>query len=100
LPKPDEGGNLAPRLAFIRRMSVQAALTARPSRLACRAALKHFAPGHPENLISMSVRFAAPAYPGDTIRIELFAKTRRVHFRAHALERNVLVLDRGEIQLA
>ena len=25
----------------------------------------------------MSVRFAVPAYPGDTIRIELFAKTGR-----------------------
>ena len=68
--------------------------------LACRAALKHFAPGHPEKLISMSVRFAAPAYPGDTIRIELFATTVGVRFRARALERRVLVLERGEIQLA
>ena len=68
--------------------------------LACRAALKHFAPGRPEKLESMSVRFAAPAYPGDTIRIELFATTEAVRFRACALERNVLVLDRGEIQLA
>ena len=68
--------------------------------LACRAALKHFAPGHPEKLISMSVRFAAPAYPGDTIRIELFATTEGVRFRARALERRVLVLERGEIQLA
>ncbi len=68
--------------------------------LACRAALKNFAPGHPEKLISMSVRFAAPAYPGDTIRIELFATTEGVRFRARALERRVLVLERGEIQLA
>jgi hypothetical protein len=68
--------------------------------LACRAALKHLAPGHPENIKSMSVRFAAPAYPGDTIRIELFATPQGARFRAHALERNLLVLDRGEIQLA
>ena len=67
--------------------------------LACRAALKHFAPGHPERLRSMSVRFAAPAYPGDTIRIELFVTKQGVRFGARALERNVLVLDRGEIQL-
>ena len=68
--------------------------------LACRAALKHFAPGRPETLRSMSVRFAAPAYPGDTVRIELFATTEGVRFRACALERHVLVLDRGEIQFA
>src|SRR5271165_2035102 len=67
--------------------------------LACRAALKRFAPGHPERLKSMSVRFAAPAYPGDTIRIELFLTTEGVRFRARALERGGLVLDRGEIQL-
>ena len=48
----------------------------------------------------MSVRFAAPAYPGDTVRIELFATTEGVRFRARALERHVLVLDRGEIQFA
>ncbi len=43
---------------------------------------------------------AAPAYPGDTIRIELFATTEGVRFRARALERRVLVLERREIQLA
>ena len=67
--------------------------------LACRAALKHFAPRRPERLISMSVRFAAPAYPGDTIRIELLDDG-AVRFRARAVERDVIVLDRGEIGLA
>jgi acyl dehydratase len=67
--------------------------------LACRAALKHFAPRVPEKLVSMSVRFAAPAFPGDTIRIEL-VDDGGVRFRARAVERDVLVLDRGEIGLA
>ena len=67
--------------------------------LVCRAALKHFARGRPETLKSMSVRFAAPAYPGDTIRIELFATTQGARFRARVLERKVLILDRGEIEL-
>ncbi|MDE3175818.1 MAG: 3-alpha,7-alpha,12-alpha-trihydroxy-5-beta-cholest-24-enoyl-CoA hydratase, partial [Pseudomonadota bacterium] len=67
--------------------------------LACRAALKHFAPRRPERLVSMSVRFAAPAFPGDTIRIE-FSDDGGVRFRARAVERDVLVLDRGEIGLA
>jgi acyl dehydratase len=67
--------------------------------LACRAALKHFAPRRPEKLVSMSVRFAAPAYPGDTIRIELFEED-GIRFRARAVERGVMVLDRGEVGLA
>jgi acyl dehydratase len=66
--------------------------------LACRAALKHFAPRQPEKLVSMSVRFAAPAYPGDTIRVEFF-EDNGIRFRAFALERGVMVLDRGEIGL-
>lgn len=67
--------------------------------LACRAALKHFAPRRPEALVSMSVRFAAPAYPGDTIRIEFFEDA-GLRFRARAVQRGVIVLDRGEIGLA
>lgn len=68
--------------------------------LVCRAALKRFAPRQPEKLKSMSVRFAAPAYPGDTIRVELFATPQGLRFRARAAERDVVVLDRGEIRLA
>jgi len=66
--------------------------------LVCRAALKHFAPRRPERLVSMAVRFAAPAYPGDTIRIEFF-ESDGIRFRAVAVEREVVVLDRGEIGL-
>ena len=68
--------------------------------LACRAILKRFAPGRPERLEAMAVRFVAPAYPGDTIRIEMFAGRDAIRFRAWAVERHVLVLDRGECRLA
>jgi acyl dehydratase len=68
--------------------------------LACRAILKHFAPSRPQRLASMAVRFVSPAYPGDTIRIEMFAGNNTVRFRAWAVERHVLVLDRGECRLA
>lgn len=68
--------------------------------LACRAILKRFAPRRPERLRSMAVRFTGPAYPGETIRVEMFAEGDTVRFRAFALERNVLVLDRGECRLA
>ena len=47
----------------------------------------------------MSVRFAAPAYPGDTIRIERLDDG-AVRFRARAVEREIIVLERGEIGLA
>jgi len=68
--------------------------------LACRAALKRFAPRQPEKLTAMSARFVAPAYPGDTICVELFATSRSVRFRAWARERESLVLDRGEVVFA
>ena len=67
--------------------------------LACRALLKHFSPGHPERLRAMSVRFAQPAYPGDTIRIEMFDEGDALRFRALAVERGVTVLDRGTCRL-
>lgn len=68
--------------------------------LACRAILKHFSPRQPERLTSMFVRFVQPAYPGETIRVEMFDEgAGRVRFRAFAVERNVLVLDRGECGL-
>jgi acyl dehydratase len=68
--------------------------------LACRAILKRFAPRRPERLRSMAVRFTGPAYPGETIRVEMFAEDERVRFRAWAVERSVLVLDRGECRVA
>lgn len=67
--------------------------------LACRAALKHLAPRAPERVVGMSARFTAPAFPGDTIRIEFFDHVDGAAFRATALERNSRVLDRGEIIL-
>jgi acyl dehydratase len=68
--------------------------------LACRAILKHFVPRQPERIRAMSVRFVSPAFPGDTIRIEMFDVTETIRFRAWAVERHVLVLDRGECRLA
>ncbi len=64
--------------------------------LACRAILKHGVTRASGRLLDLSVRFVQPAFPGDTIRIELFEQGERLRFRAWALERAVLVLDRGE----
>jgi acyl dehydratase len=67
--------------------------------LACRAILKRFAPGRPEALREMGVRFVQPGYPGDTVRVEIQRLGNLVRFRARALERDVLLLDRGECRL-
>ncbi len=67
--------------------------------LACRAILKTFAPGQPERLREMGVRFVQPGLPGDTVRVEMQHDGSVVHFRARALERGVLVLDRGVCRL-
>jgi acyl dehydratase len=67
--------------------------------LACRAVLKRYLPGRPEALREMAVRFVQPGLPGDTVRVEMQRRGTTVHFRARALERDVLLLDRGECRL-
>ena len=63
--------------------------------LACRAILKRFQGTSDRRLRTMAVRFVSPAFPGDSIRIELFERQDSVQFRAWAIERQKLVLDRG-----
>jgi acyl dehydratase len=45
------------------------------------------------------VRFVQPAFPGETVRIELFEYGELVRFRARSVERDVLLLDRGSARL-
>ena len=65
--------------------------------LAMRVILRRHAP---EAVRALSVRFAAPGLPGDTVRVELFEAGDGVFFKAHALERKVPLLDRGHCELA
>ena len=52
--------------------------------------------GHdPARLRSLGVRFSAPVYPGETIRIEGFHVPGGVHFRALATERKQIVINQG-----
>jgi acyl dehydratase len=67
--------------------------------LACRAILKRYAPGRPELIEAMAARFVAPAFPGDTIRIDMFEEDNVIRFRAWATERHIMVIDRGECRL-
>jgi len=65
-----------------------------------RAILSTFASGAPERLQSLIVRFSRPVFPGETIRTEFFGTGGEVRFRARAVERDVIVLDRGSAILA
>ncbi len=61
-----------------------------------RAVISTFCEGDASRLLSMSVRFSKPVYPGETLRFEFFEDgAGSVRFRALALERGVTVLDRG-----
>ena len=60
--------------------------------IACHALLRAFAADDPDALRSMSARFSAPVFPGETVEVEMW---RSGAFRARAVERDVFVLRNG-----
>ena len=60
--------------------------------IACHAMLRALAADDPGSLRSMSARFSAPVFPGETVEVEMW---RNGAFRARAVERDVLVLRNG-----
>jgi acyl dehydratase len=54
----------------------------------------------PSKLRSLGVRFSAPVYPGETVRIEGARSAEGVHFRASVPERDLVVLSQGFATLA
>lgn len=68
--------------------------------LATRALIATIAAHEPEQLAAVSVRFSKPVFPGETLRVEVFGTGETVRFRAIAVERGVVVLDRGTARLA
>lgn len=67
--------------------------------VATRAALATLADNDPTRVRRFAVRFSSPVYPGETIRTEFFGAGGDVRFRARAVERDLIVLDRGLVQL-
>jgi acyl dehydratase len=63
--------------------------------LATRMLLDEFAPGEPERLKSLFVRFSKPVLPGETIVTEMFKSDDEIRFRCKVKERDMVVLDRG-----
>lgn len=46
------------------------------------------------------VRFTAPVYPGETIRTEIWPDENPIRFRARVLERDIVVINFGEFEMA
>jgi acyl dehydratase len=63
--------------------------------LATRALIESVCEGDPTRVRSVSLRFSKPLFPGETVRVELFKSSSGMRFRARAVERNVVVLERG-----
>ena len=63
--------------------------------LATRALIEGVCGGAPDRLTSLYVRFSKPVFPGETIRTEIYHEHDRIRFRCRAVERDLVVLDRG-----
>jgi acyl dehydratase len=63
--------------------------------VAGRAVLKLACKNDPARPAHMQVRFTAPAFPGETIRREIWRDRGTVSFRARALVRDVVILNNG-----
>ncbi|KQP15148.1 MaoC family dehydratase [Pseudorhodoferax sp. Leaf267] len=70
--------------------------------IACRALLSAWCGDRPERLQRLFARFSAPVFPGETIRMEMYAGAGLgdIAFRAIAVERGVTVLDAGRARIA
>ncbi len=62
--------------------------------LACRAILQTYCDLDTARFGGMFVRFSKPVFPGETIRFEFFEDADAIRFRAVAVERDIVVLDR------
>lgn len=67
--------------------------------LAGHALLRQCAGGDPTRLRTLDVRFAAPVYPGETLRTEIWRDGDTLQFRARVVERDKIVLSHGRATL-
>jgi acyl dehydratase len=69
--------------------------------MAGRAVVQAFAAGDATRLVRLVLHFAAPVFPGDTLRFELWREGAAVRLRASVPQRDaIVVLDAGEATLA
>jgi acyl dehydratase len=71
--------------------------------IACHAILRSICNYDAARLRMLYARFSAPAFPGETIRVEMWKPTQAgkpLQFRARSLERDTVVLNNGEAEIA
>ncbi len=68
--------------------------------VAGHAILKTCCDYDPARLKSLDLRFSAPVYPGETIRTEIWRDGEIVSFRARVIERDVVVLNNGRVEVS
>jgi len=68
--------------------------------IAGRALIKLACDNDPKRLKSMRLRFSAPAFPGETIRTEIWRDGAQVSFRARVVEPDLVILNNGLAQIA
>ncbi len=67
--------------------------------LAARALIRQCAGDDPTRLRRLDVRFAAPVFPGETLRTEIWRDGSGLKFRARVLERDRIVLSHGHADI-
>ena len=67
--------------------------------VAGHAILKTMCDYDPARFKSIAVRFSSPVYPGETIRTEMWRDGPVVSFRARLVERDVIVLNNGRVEI-
>jgi acyl dehydratase len=67
--------------------------------IVCHALVRAFCDYDPTRVAAMSLRFASPFYPGETMALECFEEDGGVRFRATAKERGQKVLDLGVLSI-
>jgi len=66
----------------------------------CRSLIQCLGPGNPDSLKTMSGRFSAPIFPGETLRVQVWRDHPAPAFRVDVVERNVTVLNHGHVTLS
>ncbi|MDD9877726.1 MAG: MaoC/PaaZ C-terminal domain-containing protein [Magnetovibrio sp.] len=67
--------------------------------VAGRAVLDTYCDHDAARFKSLKLRFSAPAFPGETIRTEMWKDGGVVSFRARVVERDVVVLNNGRVEI-
>ncbi len=69
--------------------------------MAGRAIIKLLCDDEPARLRALNLRFAAPMYPGETLRVEVWLEgPGKASFRARAVERDLVILNNGYAEFA